>query len=821
MRKFFKHITWMLTVAITILTCSGCLGNTASDIRPPAAVANLTTAPATVTYREMSEELYIGYLGAQRDFAILVDNLQYNYDNNKGNCQNDENIGCASAMGQLLIKYGLKATKFTGASSDKNVLMYYASADSFMSFGKGNDNGNWLTYLSPTFSDSEQSDFNRSESVLRNTCGTGSDALMCKYAKELDEKGYSDVVGHAMILLFHNGDYAGMVTDAQLDPTGSLNSSIYHDNVIKDGGNYLGYYESMSTMMKTLVTVKDTTADSTISATTRTIEQLYTLDSLINLVEGRGEYEGIHDYLLLITTEGFLEDKIGNNWAYDTVQDAKNGVNLKDKTSALDYAVNNIILLLNTASSFNDNCAVETDGFKNFLAAALETLMAVGAGAALGAAIGTMIFPGIGTAVGAVLGGIIGWFANEAVGDMLADSNGITGDKYCKIMTAALNDFEINVPVYSYKISSFGDYKPLGGELTAGNLTKYRNGTIDPVLKEYYDKSPTTCFTQSVKVGVAAGLISVVAGSMAQEYNYADRCEVKVVREIVGGFYGSPSLLLFVNGVKVDDLHGRVTTALIREMVFSWGLTQLGNIFTLGSSNTLGGMNLTFSAAQPALGLRYCASTSETPTCEGWFPNFVTHPNYIDLKMPYVGALDASNAITVNFLDEYKETSKKLVKEAANTYKFEIDPMIAYNKKETSNDWHQISTIPEFIGEEKTLETLESEIYQKFIGSPGAWYAVRHNGMTYLISDSAVIGYTPKSIVSNDENVVEYYWDGTNEYIFSAERISSSKANEDFITRATISNPSSVTISGAHKELYFYMEYSTTDGHNNVFTYAV
>jgi hypothetical protein len=192
---------------------------------------------------------------------------------------------------------------------------------------------------------------------------------------------------------------------------------------------------------------------------------------LINLVEGKGIYSAFDDYLLLITTEGFLEEKIGNNYAYESPEDAMNGngpvAENQGVTGAIDSAIENIMLLFNTASSFNDNCAVETDGFKNFLAAALETLMAVGAGAALGAAIGSMIFPGIGTAVGAVLGGIIGWFANEAVGDMLADSNGITGDKYCKIMTAALNDFEINVPVYSYKISSFGDYKPLGGEFSS------------------------------------------------------------------------------------------------------------------------------------------------------------------------------------------------------------------------------------------------------------------------------------------------------------------------------------------------------------------
>ena len=89
-----------------------------------------------------------------------------------------------------------------------------------------------------------------------------------------------------------------------------------------------------------------------------------------------------------------------------------------------------------------------------------------------------MIFPGIGTAVGAVIGGILGFFANLVIGDVLADANGITGDKYCKIMLAALNDFEINVPVYSYKVGSFIDHKPMAGGTVEGNLTKYVNGKL-------------------------------------------------------------------------------------------------------------------------------------------------------------------------------------------------------------------------------------------------------------------------------------------------------------------------------------------------------
>ena len=60
------------------------------------------------------------------------------------------------------------------------------------------------------------------------------------------------------------------------------------------------------------------------------------MDELKNLVQGKGIYAGIDDYLLLITSEGFLEEKIGNNFAYETVDDALNGNGPTPENQGLD-----------------------------------------------------------------------------------------------------------------------------------------------------------------------------------------------------------------------------------------------------------------------------------------------------------------------------------------------------------------------------------------------------------------------------------------------------------------------------------------------------
>lgn len=820
MHKIFKHITWMLTVAVTLITCSGCFEETAGDAVPPPAIVNLTTSPANVTYREMSEELYIGYLGAQRDFAIVVDNLQYNYDNNKGGCQTNDQIGCASAMGQLLIQHGLKATNFTGASSDKNVLIYYTSASAFKDFGNGSESPNWLTFLSPT-NGTEHSDFNDSENVLKNTCGTGSNVDFCKYARDIASQGYSSMVGNAMILFFHNGDYAGMVSDRSLDPTGKLdaNSTHDHDNVIKSTISYDEYYGNMINAVKEKIKVSNTTADSTVKATKRTVTQLNSLTDLINLVEGKGIYAGFDDYLLLITTEGFLEEKIGNNYSYESVEDALNGTGPvaenQGVTGAIDNAIQNIMLLFNTASSFNDNCAVKSDEFKAFLQKALEALMAVGAGAAIGAAVGTMIFPGIGTAVGAVIGGIIGWFANEEVGDMLENANGITGDQYCAIMTAALNDFEVNVPMFSYKIASFADYKGIEEGTVDGNLTRYKKGTLDPVLEEYYDKNQDRCLTQNTRIAVADGLASILIGSLATEYNYADKCEVAVVRNIVGGFYGSPSLLLFIDRNKVDDLHGRATTQLIRETLFAWGLTQIGNIYNLLVNKNMSEIKVKVGAAQAITGFRYCVSTSDTPSCDG----LTTHS--ISTNGTYIGALKPEDGIEINLTEAYRKGSNQLIK--SSDYGFKIENLDKYYKKISSSGWFDVTTNPEYIPEgELNLDALETNINNSFNSNMDSWYAVKYNSLTFLVSDNAIIGYSAENVEPGADFIVKYYWDGTNEYILTDEDgLRGSEADSTYLTRAVMSDPASVSISGAHKNLYIYMPYTAADGSNNVYTYIV
>ena len=829
MHKCFKYLTFMLTFAITLITCSGCFeSSNVGEAKKPAAKVSLTTSPANITYREMSEELYIGYLGAQRVFALVVDNLQYNYDHNKGGCQTSEDVGCASAMGQLLIQYGLKATEFTGVASDKNVLIYYVSADVFMNFGKGNEDGNWLTYLAPSSGNDEYSDFNKSEQVIKNSCGTGSDEKMCKYAKDIATKGYSAEAGNSMVLLFHAGDFAGMITDKQLDPQGNLNTSVEYDNVVKDTNPetkvYKNYYSALIRNLKEFARVSNTTADSSVKAKKRTVKQIETIEELIDLVEGKGEYSEVTDFLLLITSEGFLEEKIGNNYNYTSIENALNGNGPTNQNSgvggAINNAINNILLLFNTASSYNDNCAVESDAFANFLRKALETLLAVGAGAAIGAAIGSMIFPGIGTVVGGILGGIIGWFANKAVEDKLKDANGITGDKYCKIAIAALNEFEINVPVYSYKIGSFGDYNPSIKKphlVIEGNLSKYKNNTMDPKLKEYYEANKMTCLTQNVKVGVAEGIASMIIGNLATQYNYADKCEAKLVRSIVGGFQGSPSLLLFVGNEQADDLHGRATTQLIREMLFSWGLTQIGNMYTLLTNSTLSNMGVTVSAAQKVNDLRYCVSTSDMPSCDG-LP--VTHINYTNDsdKPAYVGTLDAANGININLIDDYKRASNTIINNNLSDYEFKINNADAYNKKTSSSGWYQVGTLGD-MGDELTLAALRESVRDKFNENKNSWYSVKFGEHVYLISDNAVIGYTSQTIDSDVENVVEYYWDGTNEYIFSESRVSATFADTNFLTVAAMQNKDNIAISGSHKDLYVYIVYSTADSDSNVFTY--
>jgi hypothetical protein len=420
MPKLFKYLTFILTFVFTLLTCSGCFDNTTGEVKSQGKLVELATSPANITYREMNEELYIGYLGVQKDFALIVDNLQYNYNNNKGGCKTNDDIGCASMMTQLIMNYGISATQFTGKASDKHVLIYYASASDFANFGNSkievNTNGvigkyNWLDFIAPSGNSkygSEYSDFNRSENVLKNTCASGTNADICKYAREMASKGYSTEVGNSMILFFHEGDYAGMISDKMLDPQGKLDTASDHDNIVADKSStttlYSKYYETLIDQFKMKVSVKDATANNTGKATKRTITQLQTIQELINLVESNV----INDYVLLITSNGFLDEKIGNNYKYETIKDALEG-NLSDEINslggALSEGLDNFMLLFNTVSSYRDNCAYESDVFMNFMKTALEkvigtALVSVGAatGAAIGAAVGTVI-PFIGTVV--------------------------------------------------------------------------------------------------------------------------------------------------------------------------------------------------------------------------------------------------------------------------------------------------------------------------------------------------------------------------------------------------------------------------------------
>jgi len=840
MPKFFKYISFMLVFTFTVLTCSGCR-NVVGENEKPIPNVVLPTAPATVTYREMTEELYIGYLGVQKDFALIIDNLQYNYDNNKGGCANSDEVGCASMFTQLVMNYGLSSAQFTGNSSDKHVLVYYTTATEFMKFGKGNEDGNWLEFLAPTSTSDENADFNRSENVIRNSCGTGSDEKICQYANDLATRGFSPYVGHAMMLLFDNGNYSGLISDKMLDPYGTLDSGLDHDNVVTDRSStttiYKNYYESLVRNLKTKIRVKDSTANISTKAQKRKITQITVLSDLIDLIEGNGKYADIDDYLLLITTGGFIQEKVGNNYRYENIQHALEKAQekgeMKNMNGGIEQTLNNIALLFNTITVYEDNCALENDEFINFLKSMLDKIAGVAIGAAAGAAIGAavgsvipFIGTGIGAVVGAVVGAILGWFAADKLKEALNDKNGITGDKYCKIMTAALNDFEINVPVYSYKVGSFLDSKDMKQNVTEGNLSKYRKGTMDPTLTEYYNENRTKCLTQNAMVSVPSGALSMFVTSMGQDYNYADACELEIVSNLVGGLSGSPTLMMFENRGRVDDLHGRATTTVIREILFTWGLTQLGTIYNLAMTNTLEHMGVTLGAAQKVNNLRYCISTSDVPSCDGLPTTSVTDNNYT--SDAYVGTFDPTNGITFDFTQAYKNASNGLVRGQIHDLKsMTLDKNhTLYYKKTAEGAWAPWATI----GSEQDLsEDILADMSNKLTDNEDKWYSIKYNDVSYLISDNAVIGYR----VSIDTEgkisyLLDYYYDGAEEYLFTdKETMSPDSINGSYLTKQVMQNPGSVEVRNAHDSLYIYMPYDvireTEDGNvteEGIYTYV-
>jgi hypothetical protein len=199
---------------------------------------------------------------------------------------------------------------------------------------------------------------------------------------------------------------------------------------------------------------------------------------------------------------------------------------------------------------------------------------------------------------------------------------------------------------------------PKGFEKVEGNITKYRNGTLDPALTTYYNENEYKCLTQNVKVAVPSGVLSLIIAGTGKQYNYADKCEVELVRKIVGGFEGSPSLLLFSNGKLADDLNGRATTAVIREILFTWGLTQLGTLMNLETFSSLTTMGVTLSSAQKANNMKYFLSTSTVPTCSGNGTS-VNQSNYT--TGAYIGATSPSKGIKIDIINDYKTLSNQLL----------------------------------------------------------------------------------------------------------------------------------------------------------------
>jgi len=778
--------------------------------------------PATTTVRFMNEALYVGYLGAQRDFALIVDNAGYNLANNVQNCQAE--IGCASDLTKMLMNFGIQASMFNRESSGDNLLVYYTSSSDFDKFGKTSEDGSWYNHFIGDDSKALQnSDFADSEAIRRYSCGTnyGDKSYICDYSKEMTTKGYSIKAGNAMILLFENGNLYDVITDNQLDPTRSLNRT---DNNNLDQLDFRKisdevenkYYENIIYKLRSRINVDNATNNSTQSASGRSINLLSNLQDLTNLVNGG---KGVDDYLLLVTSDGFISSKVGKNYSINDDGSER----MDDRLNTDDPEAESFALLFNTVSTYMDNCALESEPLMNFLRGILEALMTGGAGALLGAAAGAgigalvgSIVPGIGTAigagVGAIAGAIAGFFAglalNKAIEEKLKDGNGISGNNYCKIMTTTLDGVEINVPIYTYNIKE-----------ASKNVSDYRSGILDPILTDYYDENYDTCRHQATQVAVPSGAMSMFIDGLKERYSYADACEKEVVSDIVGGVYASPSLQLFLNGKKVDDLHGRVTTELIMEMLFIWGLKTIGNMYTIASTGKLNDMSVTIGSAKQISNVKYCISDQITPSCSNGTNVSVSGSGYI-------GATTKAKGITIQFADKYKAYSRQNIASVLPSGK--VNAMIVKPKQddETKKKVYLYSALSSMSSSWSTMEARQGddasqnqlqELLDKAKSAINTSkdFLIKYKGVYYVICTTGErVGY---KLNESGNMILVYYAEtsGGNEYIFEGD--SSELSHIDSYYNNKLYHDSTTDIDAGH-DVYIYIAYNAKDEEGNTKT---
>lgn len=823
MSKWFKRIDMLLVFIITLVTCSGCF-RVGSGSSSSIGEVSLISAPSTTTIRFMNEGLYVGYLGAQRDFALIVDNGEYAYKKQIQGCgveKNGQTVGCSSTMAKLVMNYGIKTANYTGISGSENLLIYYVTSDQFNQFGIPGDS--WYSYFtSEDFNTSEYSDFQDSDAIRSLSCGTNAvHSSICDYSKDLSNKGYSDKVGNSMLLLFNAGSLYDIITDKDLDPQWKINltSSSNFDNLtISDATEY---YNNLVNSLKGKINVSNTTHTSaTENAKPQTINALTSIAELEDLITGR---KNVDDYLLLITSDGFIDEKIGNNYYYDKDLNMKNDDLVGE---ASDPSIRTFQLMLNSLSSFTDNCAHENDAMINFLKSVLQTLFAgsvgtlvgMAAGAGLGALVGSVI-PGVGTAVGAGVGALVGAFVgffsgvavNKELEKKLLSANGISDTSYCKIIESALTDIELNVPIYTYNIDTAED-----------NIKAFRDSSMsDTRLREYYSNNYNKCIGQNQYVNVPSGLLSFFNSSGDYSYSYADSCQKEMVSNIVGGFGGSPSLLLYLNGKKADDLYGRVTTELTNEMLSVWGLKTIGDLYNITSTSTREEMSVTLGSAQQVNNMAYCVSESVLADCNG----LDTTPIYIN-NSNYIASFDANKGIKLDFTDVYmnfsKNKTKQIIQSKASSTSLDIaydqDNNIYYHRRAIANDsngWNRV-TIRYGVEEEQTaMNQVLSDLKTKLQNNINNSYQIQYNSNYYIIcDDGSVVGYR---LTNNGNLKVVYYNNGEYEYAFYGD----SNFDENNYFHNKLLNDSSTSVNSGH-DFYIYIKYTiASTGETAYYAYIV
>lgn len=827
MSKWLKRIDLILVFIITLITASGCFDSPSAPKKY--GPVELVSAPSTTTVRFMNEGLYIGFLGAQRDFALIVDNAGYTMNKKTQNCgvaTSEGTIGCASIMTNLLMNYGIKTSNYTGVSGSENLLLYYVTSSDFDSFGGPKEDGSWYDHLTgKNFDNPEYSEFEDSDIINSLSCGTRhAHNEVCKYSKEMSTQGYSKVAGNSMILLFENGSLYDIITDRVLDLSGDLNKgspdpnldNLIITNTPQQQELYARYYDSIVKSLKGKINVSNATNTmATSTGSDQPIRVIKSLTELENLVSGKS---GKKDFLLFISSKGFIQEKIGTNEYYDVDKQIMTNANMTD---GMDSSQKTAMLLFNSVSSFVDNCAYESEPMLNFLKELLRTLLAGGigalGGAAVGAAAGALIgsfFPVIGTAVGAAVGAIVGAIAgffagikiNQELEKKLKSANGISDKSYCKIVESALTDISLNVPIYTYNIDPATD-----------NIKKYENGTMtDTVLKNYYTNNRHKCVGQYRNVAVPSGLMSFFTDALDDKYAYADKCQKDLVSNIVGGFGGSPSLQLFLGNNKVDDLYGRLTTDLVNEMLSVWGLKSIGDLYTLGATSTEDKMNVSFASAQRIYNPVYCISNSSIPSCDGLQTYNVNLPS----NESYLHTFDKEKAINMDFTDEYITYSRR---ETDNI--FGIDGMRKLKLKLSNKSGkltyynNKIGPVPLWHGVEHLTgltETPETEeillkIKETILSNKnGGMYQIKYGDYYYVLCDTGeVIGY---EVVGDSMNVV-YYSEGEigkDEYIFTDDA--------NFSTMEDVENYYTYKVRGdvpeidSGHEFYIYIKYDIKPG---------